>query len=92
MRLSRHGWILFFGLAACAPAQWEKPGASADTARADSDACRSTARLQSPPPFATNPPSATIATPTLNREEQLASYENEQFQKCMRAKGYTASR
>lgn len=92
MRLSRHGWILFFGLAACAPAQWEKPGANAATVKQDGDACRSRARLESPPPFATNPPSTSVASPTLNREEQLASYENEQFQKCMREKGYTASR
>jgi hypothetical protein len=94
MKLSRHTWIVLAVLAACAApeAQWEKAGADEARARQDSDECRDQARLAQPSPQTAQAPSRQVTTTALTEDGERALADIDNFQKCMRAKGYSAKR
>jgi hypothetical protein len=99
MNLSRPSWpalAVALLLAACSsPPTWDKAGASETTAQNDSNDCRVQARfapLPEPERFTAGPPTASVPSNVLSREEQRATFETQEFQKCMTAKGYTAKR
>ena len=94
MKSSRHAWLLVTLLAACAAnaPRWEKSGVTDTQMRADSDACRTQARVSAPPAQPPAPPSPSATTRVLTREDELEQQQAEEFQKCMRAKGYSAAR
>ena len=80
-------------LAACAgQPRWEKPGADTVAAWNDSEQCHAQARLAPTSPLLPVTASSPDPVPIVTREEQLARLQVQQFQKCMRDKGYTAKR
>jgi hypothetical protein len=87
--------ILFVAaLAACSstPA-WQKPGATPDTVQADQDSCRADAKLAFFPPRTAvmgRPWSSSDPIDMQWVELNRASFEAEEFRRCMRAKGYTS--
>jgi hypothetical protein len=90
----RQAWILAIILAACAaPAtpRWEKAGATPDRVSADSEDCRVQARL-TPTERSVPAPSPSSVTKVMSREEERERQDAQAFQRCMRDKGYTASR
>jgi hypothetical protein len=92
MSLPRLAWTLCAALAACgAPAKWEKPGATAAALQQDSAQCAEQARLQSVPPYLAAAGGAPAERTALSREQQRTQRETEAYQKCMRAKGYSAA-
>ena len=93
MSLPRLAWIFCAALAACGtPAKWEKPGASAAAVQQDSTQCGEQARLESVPPYLANASGAPPELTALSRDQQRAQRETEVYQKCMRDKGYSATR
>jgi len=81
-------------LAACAgPVQWEKEGATPAALDEDSKQCSQQARLAAtavaaPPPL---PQPGMIGAP-IRQQDQYAMREAQEFQSCMRAKGYKETR
>ncbi len=94
MKLSRHAWVLGIALAACAgpEAHWEKAGADEARVRQDSDECRDQARLAPPSAQAAQAPSRQVTTTALTTDGERALADIDHFQRCMRAKGYSAKR
>ena len=94
MKLSRHAWVLCVAIAACsAPAsQWEKAGADEARTRQDSEECREQARLSQSSPQTVQAPSRQVTMTGLSSDEERALADIDHFQKCMRAKGYSAKR
>lgn len=95
MNLSRHAWVVSVALAACAAptaAQWEKPGASPAAAQEATEQCRRDAHLAALPPHITSAPTPSTTARVVSREEANRLQEAEQFQKCMRAAGYSPKR
>jgi hypothetical protein len=94
MKLSRHTWIVLAVLAACAApeAQWEKAGADEARMRQDSDECRDQARLAQSSPQTVQAPSRQVTTTALTTDGERALADIDHFQRCMRAKGYSAKR
>lgn len=98
MKLSRHTWnvllISTLALAACAGPEthWEKAGADEARASQDSEECRDQARLAYSSPQTVQTPSRQVTTTALSSDEERALADIDHFQKCMRAKGYSAKR
>ena len=94
MSLSRYAWMVSVALAACAAPMmhWEKPGASEAKVKEDSEECRVQVRLSPLPQQTVGSPSPSVAARVLSREEERALHDTENFQKCMRDKGYSAKR
>jgi hypothetical protein len=94
MKLSRHTWMVLAVLAACAgpEAHWEKAGADEARARQDGDECRDQSRVSQSSAQTVQAPSRQVTTPALSADEERALADIDQFQKCMRAKGYSAKR
>src|SRR5687767_3794668 len=91
--VSLYAWVLSAALAACGtPAQWEKPGATAAGMQQDSERCREEARLASLPSYLAPAAGQTADTTALSRDQQRTLRETEAYQKCMRERGYSASR
>jgi len=80
-------------LAACAAPEtrWEKPGATEAMVAQDTEQCRLQARLAPLPPRHSAAPSPSMSTKVLSRGEERAREDAENFQKCMREKGYSAA-
>lgn len=79
--------------AACGgPARWEKPGATQAAIEQDTQDCRMQARLAPEAhPVPLSSPTG-LGTPPAERIEDREAREAQQFQICMRAKGYSARR
>ena len=94
MKLSAQTWVVAVALAACAVPvmHWEKPGASEAKVKEDSEECRVQVRLSPLPPQTVGSSSPSAATRVLSREEERALHDTENFQRCMRDKGYSAKR
>jgi len=98
MKLSRHTWNVLLigtlGLAACAgpEAHWEKAGADQARARQDSDECREQGRVSQTSPQTVQTTSRQVTMTALTPDEERALSGIDHFQKCMRAKGYSAKR
>ena len=94
MKLSRHAWVLGIALAACAgpEAQWERAGADEARVSQDSDECREQARLAYSSPQTVQAPSRQVTTTALSTDGERALADIDHFQRCMRAKGYSAKR
>jgi len=89
-----YAWLAVFALAACAaPAQWEKSGADQAATSNDTQQCREQARLAQPPPLQARAPDFSGQSVMSNdmREDREAR-EAQQFQLCMREKGYVSVR
>ena len=71
---------------------WDKAGANEARVKEDSEDCRVQVRLSQLPPQTVPSPSQSVATRVLSREEDRALHDSENFQKCMRDKGYSAKR
>jgi len=71
---------------------WEKAGSNEAKVTEDSDDCRVQARLSQLPPPTVASPSGSVTTRVLTREDERALHDTENFQKCMRDKGYSAKR
>ena len=80
-------------LAGCAGSlpRWEKPGAAPSAVHEDSEQCRTRARQEAPLPHTQREPAETT-TRFLTFDQQREQNEVEFFQKCMRDKGYRATR
>jgi len=94
MSLLRHAWVASVVLTACtAPTtRWEKPGATEAMLKEDTEQCRVQARLAPLPPRRPASPSPHMSSKVLERGEERAREDAENFQKCMREKGYSAAR
>lgn len=95
MNLSRHVLWVTAALAACAApqaARWEKPGSTPAAAQEAADECRRNAHLAAMPPHITPGPSPSTTARVVSREEVNTLHETEQFQKCMRERGFTPKR
>jgi hypothetical protein len=97
MNRSRHAWMAL-AVVALVPAgcgsapTWQKSGATETVVQNDSDDCRVKARLAPLPERYMGSPTASVTSNVLSRDEQRAMFESQEFQKCMTAKGYTATR
>ena len=93
---SRHAWfaIVVAFLAGCGSAPvWQKTGATETVVQNDSDDCRIKARLAPlPERYMGSPTSQSVTAQVMSREEQRVMFESQEFQNCMTAKGYTATR
>jgi hypothetical protein len=78
-------------LAACAAPEtrWDKPGATEAMLKEDTEQCRLQARLAPLPPRRPASPSPSMSSKVLERGEERAREDAENFQKCMREKGYS---
>jgi hypothetical protein len=88
-------WLAVFALAACAApvAQWEKSGADQSTTSLDTQQCREQARLAQPPPLQARAPDfSTQSVMSNDMREDREVREAQQFQLCMREKGYVSVR
>jgi hypothetical protein len=86
--------VLAVALAACAApvtTRWEKAGAAPEQVKQDSEDCRVQVRL-APRELTVPAPSPSTTAKVLSREEERAVQDGQAFQKCMRDKGYTATR
>ena len=85
--------LLILLLAGCSSAQWEKPGATLETAQADARACGAAAQAASPlprPQASTTSSGAVISTePNGQRDAMRQMEDSQRVQDCMRQKGYT---
>ena len=86
--------MLGIALAACAgpEAHWEKAGAGEAAVNEASQQCREQARLEQSSPQTVQEPARSVAGRGLSRDEERALQDIDDFQKCMRAKGYSAKR
>jgi hypothetical protein len=86
----RAALVLIVFLAGCAApvTQWEKPGASQAAVDEAMQQCRVEARLS--PQQHLPPTPRTMGTPGMDRIQSRDADEAEQFQKCMRDRGYSA--
>jgi hypothetical protein len=97
MNPSRPAWLAIATvallLAACSsPPTWDKAGASDTTVQNDSGDCRVQARMAPLPERYVGSPDPSVTSKVLSREDQRATFETQEFQKCMTGKGYTAKR
>jgi hypothetical protein len=97
MNPSRPAWLAIATvallLAACSsPPTWDKAGASDTTVQNDSGDCRVQARMAPLPERYIGSPDPSVTSKVLSREDQRATFETQEFQKCMTGKGYTAKR
>jgi hypothetical protein len=58
----------------------------------DSGDCRVQARMAPLPERYVGSPDPSVTSKVLSREDQRATFETQEFQKCMTGKGYTAKR
>ena len=58
----------------------------------DTDQCREQARSSPRQGLRVSPPVTPGAAPVLTQEDERALHDSENFQKCMRDKGYNAKR
>ena len=85
--------VVLLLLAACgSPPTWQKSGATETTVQNDSSDCRVKARFAPLPERYLPSPDPSVTSKVMSLEEQRATFETEEFQKCMTAKGYTAAR
>lgn len=78
-------------LTACAGPKWEKPGATAEMAAADLQACRASAPMQPRVPLgpATKPGLGGNFDGMAEREGERMRADEKYAAECMRKKGYT---
>ena len=97
MNLTRHAWlpvaVLSLFLAACSsPPTWEKAGANEAAVQNDANDCRVQARFAPYPERYVPSPDPRVTSRVMTLDEQRATFETQEFQKCMTGKGYTAKR
>jgi hypothetical protein len=93
MSLPRLAWMLCAVLAACGTAaKWDKPGVTSAALQQDRTQCGEQARLDAVPPYLADAAGTKRELSALTREQQRAQRETDAYQKCMRDKGYSASR
>jgi len=81
-------WIAFTALAACAPAQWDKAGATSTTLNNDLQDCRVQARLSPEQHAGPIGPRRGGGTPGMDRIQDRDEHEAREIQGCMLSKGY----
>ena len=98
MRPLRAAWILPLALGACAaPAQWEKPGATPEVIQADTEGCQSrSAAAAGSMTYSTLPAQALTGAATIPGlpvgSEDARLRQEQAFGRCMRDKGYSATK
>lgn len=96
MNPSRLAWpaiVIGALLAACSsPPTWEKAGANETTVANDTNDCRVQARFAPLPERYVPSPNPSVTSKVMTLEEQRATFESQEFQKCMTGKGYTSKR
>ena len=87
MTLPRFACIASAALAACAPAQWDKAGATSSTLNNDLQDCRVQARLSPEQRVGPLGPRGG-GTPAVDRMHDRDAQEAREIESCMLSKGY----
>ena len=87
MNLTRHAWLCLAALAACAPAQWDRAGATSATMNNDLQDCRVQSRLSPEQRVGPLGPRGG-GTPAVDRMHDRDAQEAREIESCMLSKGY----